>query len=724
MADKLTTQEENGEKVFTVELEPGSEVTMQTADTYVDKNIKVKAKGVDPITYTGGTGIDVDNDNHTISVDDTVVTTSKLASGELQAIDLDPTSSHVISQVVTAIDGFIGPAVVLYTTDPETGSLNPTQYGTFGVQTEGLEHPIVGLTADTDDAQLVLASHQDRPYYFNMETSVFHELAFKDEATKVVGNPAGTASATLTKIKIGETSYNVGEFTKAKIISALGYTPYDDSNPRNFLSSLTYSDITTALGFVPYNSTNPKNYISEITGDDVRAALGYTPYDSNNPSGYITGISKNDVTTALGFTPYSSTNPNNYITKSVSDLSNYYNKTTIDGMIGQGLQTRIVQTLPATGIKTNIIYLVPLSGSQEGYTQWMYIENKWESLGTTNINLLDYAKSAELSDVAKSGSYTSLLDKPDIPTDLGDLSNSAGYVKTDTVALVNYTKTADLAAVATTGSYNDLTNKPAIPTTLGALENDVNYVTSNDLAHVNISTFVNDINYAKLSDIQSLQDLDVDAIKEAIAVTENVGTIKGVIPGSGLVGGGETGKVTLSHSNNVTAKTAYGSNDTSVVSGGTFTVTDIKYDENGHITASRDRSITIPEIPDVSGMLTTSNYSDTLDTVYQAKGNYQAAGDYLGPTNVVNDNTGNYVINVTQDTRGQITVTKGTLPSITVVEGSTTTPSTDTIDVLSEITSNGHTVTEQKVTVASKKYIDDLVGDINAILDRINGEVI
>ena len=43
MADKLTTQEEDGEKVFTVELAPGSEVTMQTADTYVDKNIKVNA---------------------------------------------------------------------------------------------------------------------------------------------------------------------------------------------------------------------------------------------------------------------------------------------------------------------------------------------------------------------------------------------------------------------------------------------------------------------------------------------------------------------------------------------------------------------------------------------------------------------------------------------------------------------------------------------------------
>ena len=69
-------------------------------------------------------------------------------------------------------------------------------------------------------------------------------------------------------------------------------------------------------------------------------------------------------------------------------------------------------------------------------------------------------------------------------------------------------------------------------------------------------------------------------------------------------------------------------------------------------------------------------------------------------------------------------MTKGTLPTITAFEGAPTTPSTDTVDVLSEITSNVHAVKKQKTTVASKKYIDDLVGDFNAILDAINGEAI
>lgn len=46
---------------------------------------------------------------------------------------------------------------------------------------------------------------------------------------------------------------------------------------------------------------------------DVTGALGFTPYNSSNPSGYISGVTSSQVTSALGYTPYSSANPNNYI---------------------------------------------------------------------------------------------------------------------------------------------------------------------------------------------------------------------------------------------------------------------------------------------------------------------------------------------------------------------------------------------------------------------------
>ena len=49
-----------------------------------------------------------------------------------------------------------------------------------------------------------------------------------------------------------------------------------------------------------------KEYLDGITSADVTTALGYTPYNSTNPAGYITGISSSDVTTVLGYTPANS----------------------------------------------------------------------------------------------------------------------------------------------------------------------------------------------------------------------------------------------------------------------------------------------------------------------------------------------------------------------------------------------------------------------------------
>lgn len=80
----------------------------------------------------------------------------------------------------------------------------------------------------------------------------------------------------------------------------------------SILDGLTDAQVTGALGFTPYNNTNPDGFINSAIG--ITDALGYTPYDATNPDAYITGINEGDVTTALGYTPYNgATNPNGYI---------------------------------------------------------------------------------------------------------------------------------------------------------------------------------------------------------------------------------------------------------------------------------------------------------------------------------------------------------------------------------------------------------------------------
>ena len=66
----------------------------------------------------------------------------------------------------------------------------------------------------------------------------------------------------------------------------------------------------------------------------------------------------------------------------------------------------------------------------------------------------------------------------------------------------------------------------------------------------------------------------------------------GIKVGTGLTMSSEV----LNHSNSVTAKTAYGSTSTTAsANGGSITVTDIKYDAQGHITGSTDRTITLSQ---------------------------------------------------------------------------------------------------------------------------------
>lgn len=109
-------------------------------------------------------------------------------------------------------------------------------------------------------------------------------------------------------------------------------------NSRSGAVTLTSGDVTGALGFTPYNASNPAGYTNNtgtvtsvsgtgtvsgltltgtvtgsgsltlggsltLTSSQVTTALGYTPYNSSNPSGYISSITSGMVTSALGYTP-------------------------------------------------------------------------------------------------------------------------------------------------------------------------------------------------------------------------------------------------------------------------------------------------------------------------------------------------------------------------------------------------------------------------------------
>ena len=194
----------------------------------------------------------------------------------------------------------------------------------------------------------------------------------------------------------------------------------------------------------------------------------------------------------------------------------------------------------------------------------------------------------EFADVATSGDYNDLSNKPaipsveglaseayvnekvaaivipEVPTKVSELENDKGYL-TEHQSLEGYAKTADLAQVAKTGSYNDLADKPTIPSTAGlastkyvddkvagivipevptkvsAFENDKGYLTEHQsLAEyakkteiptvpTNVSAFTNDAGY--LTEHQSLADYALKSEIPApytlpIASTSTLGGVK------------------------------------------------------------------------------------------------------------------------------------------------------------------------------------------------------
>jgi hypothetical protein len=98
------------------------------------------------------------------------------------------------------------------------------------------------------------------------------------------------------------------------------------------------ANLTDVLNFsITKANTTTDGYVSAIDWNifnNKEDALGFTPYNATNPDGYISGITSGMVTTALGFTPYDSANPDGYITSSA--LTSYvpYTGATADVDLG------------------------------------------------------------------------------------------------------------------------------------------------------------------------------------------------------------------------------------------------------------------------------------------------------------------------------------------------------------------------------------------------------
>ena len=143
----------------------------------------------------------------------------------------------------------------------------------------------------------------------------------------------------------------------------------------------------------------------------------------------------------------------NFITKTVADLVNYYNKNEtytqaeIKALI-EAVKTIDMEIVPAKPEepKSNVIYLIPNGKTGNNiYDEYVYVNDKWELIGSTDIDLSNYYNKAEIDskiniELSEEEKYTdmqtfannligdftaSLNEKQNIIADLGDIRDGA-----------------------------------------------------------------------------------------------------------------------------------------------------------------------------------------------------------------------------------------------------------------------------------------------------------
>ena len=152
--------------------------------------------------------------------------------------------------------------------------------------------------------------------------------------------------------------------------------------------------------------TNDGNFVQDA--NYVHTDSNYTATEKTKLSGIASGaqvnviekIKVNNTEQTITSKAVNITVPtnNNQLTngagyQTASDVTTAIN-TALAGITSIDFQ--IVQTLPSTGVK-GTIYLVPNSGSGTNvYDEYIYINNSWELIGTTAVDLTNYMQFSDM----------------------------------------------------------------------------------------------------------------------------------------------------------------------------------------------------------------------------------------------------------------------------------------------------------------------------------------
>lgn len=200
-----------------------------------------------------------------------------------------------------------------------------------------------------------------------------------------------------------------GELTSDNVIKALGYTPPKENTTYAVMKGATASAAGTS-GLVPAPAAG--DYGKYLRGDGTYGAPTNTTDSelsstSTNPvqnKAVQAELTKKAPIASPSFTgtpkvPTASAGTNNTQAASTAFVTSAIS-TAMAGITK--LDFQVVQTLPSTGVK-GTFYLIANSGrGQNVYDEYLWINNKYEKLGTREIDLSSYIKQSDMVAITNS----------------------------------------------------------------------------------------------------------------------------------------------------------------------------------------------------------------------------------------------------------------------------------------------------------------------------------
>lgn len=230
----------------------------------------------------------------------------------------------------------------------------------------------------------------------------------------------------------------VDYFTQADIDSIIEQIEAGEIDLTSYATKEYVNDAIAAIPEVDLDGYATESYVDDaIAAIDIPTLTETDPTvpswakQANKPTytaAEVGALPANTVIPTVPTNVSAFTNDAGYLTSHQS-LDNYATKSYVEQVVA-GIETgalkrKVVSVLPApaSGIDENTIYMVANSGSGDDvYDEYLYVNNKWERIGSSAVDLTDYAtknyvdnavSSIEIGDVIAGYAATSPTSDPE-----------------------------------------------------------------------------------------------------------------------------------------------------------------------------------------------------------------------------------------------------------------------------------------------------------------------